>query len=385
MTADAPAAVDLEAERVARAELSRVFEPGDTRCTGLVAEIGGVQMHTALSNERDLAGVRTDYGARLSATDGVQELERADRLGLRFVIPGDPEWPPGLDDLAGVSSVQERGGPPLGLWVRGPLRLDEVAGAVAVVGARSSTSYGNVVAADLAATVAAAGRTVVSGAAFGIDYRAHTGALAAEGRTVAVLACGADRVYPRGHERLLAHLAREGAVVSEAPPGAAPQRIRFLARNRLIAAMTTGTVVVEAAVRSGALNTANWAGRLLRPVLGVPGPVTSASSAGVHQLVREGAATLVTCGEDVLEVLGVAGEHLVTVPRAPDRPRDRLTARQRQVLDGVPVGQGARADSVARAAGLGVVEVQGTLARLEEGGHVERDEHGWRLGPLAMD
>lgn len=385
MSASAEPGAGLEAERLARAELSRVFEPGDTRCTGLVAEIGGVAMHTALSNERDLAGVRTDYGARLTATDGAAELERADRLGLRFVIPGDPEWPRGLDDLAGVAAVQERGGPPLGLWVRGPLRLDEVVGAVAVVGARTSTSYGNAVAADLSATVAASGRAVVSGAAYGIDYRAHTGALAGGGRTVAVLACGADRVYPQGHDRLLAHLAAEGAIVSEAPPGCAPQRIRFLARNRLIAALTTGTVVVEAAIRSGALNTANWAGRLLRPVLGVPGPVTSAASAGVHQLLRDGGATLVTCGEDVLEVLGAAGEHLVEVPRAPDRPRDRLTARQRQVLDGVPVGQGARADSVARAAGLGVVEVQGTLRRLEEVGHVERDASGWRLGPLAMD
>ncbi|MCH1868678.1 DNA-processing protein DprA [Nocardioides sp. CFH 31398] len=385
MSAPAGAGDDLEAERLARAELSRVFEPGDTRCTGLVAEIGGVAMHTALSNERDLAGVRTDYGARLTATDGAVELERAERLGLRFVIPGDPEWPSGLDDLAGVAAVQERGGPPLGLWVRGPLRLDEVSGAVAVVGARTSTSYGNAVAADLAATVAEAGRVVVSGAAYGIDYRAHTGALAADGRTVAVLACGADRVYPQGHDRLLAHLAAEGAIVSEAPPGCAPQRIRFLARNRLIAALTAGTVVVEAAIRSGALNTANWAGRLLRPVLGVPGPVTSAASAGVHQLLRDGGATLVTGGTDVLEVLGAAGEHLVEVPRAPDRPRDRLTTRQRQVLDGVPVGQGARADSVARAAGLGVVEVQGTLRRLEEIGHVERDASGWRLGPLAMD
>src|SRR4029078_13034542 len=123
-----------------------------------------------------------------------------------------------------------------------------------------------------------------------IDQAAHRGALAGGVSTVAVLACGVDRAYPAAHQRLLDHLADRGAVVSELAPGCAPTRLRFLARNRVIAALTRGTVVVEAAVRSGALNTANWANRLHRTVMGVPGPVTSAPSQGVHQLIRTGAA-----------------------------------------------------------------------------------------------
>lgn len=380
----APPAVG-EAERVARAALSRVFEPGDPRQTVLVAELGAEALCAHLLAEADLAGVRTDYGARLAATDGAQELERAARRGIRFVVPGDPEWPPGLDDLYGVAPVQDRGGPPVGLWVRGPVGLHELAGGVAVVGSRSASEYGAAVAGDIAAEVAGAGLPVVSGAAFGIDRAAHVGAVNAEGRTAAVLACGVDRAYPREHARLLGHLVDHGAVVSEAAPGCAPQRIRFLARNRLIAALTGSTLVVEAALRSGALSTANWASRLQRTLLGVPGPVTSAPSAGVHQLIRSGAATLVTSGAEVLEAVGRPGEHLLEVPRAPERARDRLTARQRQVLDGLPVHGGARVDSIAVSAGMGVVEVRGSLDRLARAGLVERDATGWRLAAAGRD
>jgi DNA processing protein len=192
-----------------------------------------------------------------------------------------------------------------------------------------------------------------------------------------------DRAYPVAHRGLLDHLAAEGAVVSELAPGCAPTRLRFLARNRLIAALTRGTVVVEAALRSGALNTANWAGRLNRPLLGVPGPVTSAPSQGVHQLIRSGAATLVTSGEEVLELVGAAGEHLVEAPRGGNRPRDRLSLRHQQVLDAVPVASAARADSIARTAGLGLVEVRATLVRLRAHGLVEETGSGWRLAGRA--
>jgi DNA processing protein len=200
---------------------------------------------------------------------------------------------------------------------------------------------------------------------------------------VAVLACGVDRVYPAVNRPILHHLAAEFAVVTEQPPGSAPTRPRFLARNRLIAAMTRGTVLVEAALRSGALNTATWAGRLNRPLLGVPGPVTSAPSQGVHQLIRSGAATLVTSGEEVLELVGAAGEHLVEAPRGGNRTRDRLSLRHQQVLDAVPVASAARADSIARTAGLGLVEVRATLVRLRAHGLVEETGSGWRLAGLA--
>ncbi len=371
------------ADRLARVALSAISEPGDPRLAALAAEIGATALHRHLVDERDLAGLHTDLASRLAAFDPERVLADAARQGVRFVTPADAEWPTQLDDLAEVPPIQERGGAPLGLWVRGPMRLDQLADAVAVVGSRSATTYGADVAAEIAAEVGSAGRCIVSGAAFGIDQAAHRGSIAAGGPTVAVLACGADRVYPSAHRQLLDHIAAEGAVVSETAPGGAPTRIRFLSRNRLIAALTQGTVVVEAAMRSGALNTANWASRLNRVLLGVPGPVSSAPSQGVHQLIRTGAATLVTSGAEVLEAVGTAGEHLLELPRGRELPRDRLSPRQRQVLDAVPVARGARADSIARAAGVGLVEVGSALIKLEEKGLVEVDDGGWRLAARA--
>ena len=370
-------------DRLARVALARLAEPGDPRFVALVEELGAVAFVEALVEQRDTHGLRTDVAGRVAALAPERELEQAGRLGIRFVIPGDDEWPRQLDDLARVEPLQNRCGVPFGLWVKGPLRLDGLGGSVAVVGSRSATSYGADVAADLAAVVGRAGPAIVSGAAFGIDQAAHRGALAVGGRTVAVLACGVDRAYPLAHKTLLDHLAAEGAVVSEVSPGCSPTRLRFLARNRIIAALTRGTVVVEAAVRSGALNTANWAARLNRPVLGVPGPVTSAPSQGVHQLIRSGAATLVTNGAEVLELVGGVGEHLVEEPRARPRPRDRLSLRDQQVLDAVPTSQGARADSIARAAGLGLLEVRSALTRLHRADLVVAGPEGWRLAALA--
>ncbi|WP_137294879.1 DNA-processing protein DprA [Nocardioides dongxiaopingii] len=374
-------------EQLARVALNRLGEPGDVKMTALVAELGAVRLHDLLLHEHDPHGLRTDVAARLASVDPCGELDRAARLGLRFVVPGDDEWPEPIGDLAAAGSIQDRGGVPVGLWVKGPLRLDRLVDAVAVVGSRAATQYGADVAREIGAVVARSGRVVVSGAAFGIDVAAHRGAIsggapsgaATDGPTVAVLACGADRVYPQAHREVVDHIAATGAVVSEAAPGCSPQRVRFLARNRLIAALSRGTVVVEAARRSGALNTANWAGRLQRSLMGVPGPVTSAGSAGVHELIRAGAMTLVTGGGDVLEMVGAAGEHLVEEHREPSTARDRLTVRQRQVLDAVPVGRPAHPDSIARVAGLGLLEVRAGLARLLDSGLVELADGGWRL------
>ena len=374
-------------ERRARATLSLVSEPGDWGFTALAHELGGVGLLEALHADPDRHDLLTAAAARLATTDVDATLERAAAGGMRFVIPGDEEWPAQLDDLHGVAPLHERGGTPIGLWVRGPLRLDQLAGSVALVGSRSSTSYGEEVAADIAGHLGLAGHLVVSGAAFGIDYAAHRGAVAVHARTVAVLACGADRIYPPAHRRMLEHLAAEHAVVSEAPPGAAAQRVRFLARNRLIAALARGTVIVEAAARSGALNTANWAGRLNRVAMAVPGPVSSATSEGAHHLIRTGAAALVTSGADVLELVGAAGEHLGAEPRGPSTARDGLSIRQRQVLDAVPLATAATAPSIAKVAGLGVVEVRRALGRLEDVGLVTRAGERWavaapgRVGP----
>jgi DNA processing protein len=188
-----------------------------------------------------------------------------------------------------------------------------------------------------------------------------------------------DRAYPSAHKHLLDYIADVGLLVSELPPGCAPTKLRVLSRNRVIAALARGTVVVEAAVRSGALNTANWCTRLNRPLMGVPGPVTSAPSEGVHELIRRGEATLVTRGADVLELLAPAGSFLAAPPRAPTAVADRLTDRERQVLDAVPVSVPAGTDSIARTAGMAVGEVATSLSRLRSLGLVEGGEGRWRL------
>jgi len=374
-----------EAERLARVGLSLLTEPGDARVAAVVADVGAQVLYDNVLAQRDDSEVRRDARSRLEGCDPVRQLEQATRAGLRFVVPGDTEWPTQLDDLALAPPLQQRGGAPLGLWVRGPLRLDGLGSSVAVVGSRSATTYGADVAAQVAAVVARSGAPVVSGAAFGIDQAAHRGALGGGGTTIAVLACGADRVYPQAHRELIEHLAREGAVVSESPPGGAPTRVRFLSRNRIIAALTSGTVVVEAAVRSGALNTANWATRLNRHLMGVPGPITSAPSQGVHQLLRSGAATLVTSGQEVLEMVAPAGQHVLEEPRGRERSRDRLSMSDQQVLDAVPVSRAVGADSVARTAGMALLKVGPALDRLRAGGYVEREEDGWRLAALAQE
>lgn len=366
-------------ERLARVALSRLTEPGDPRIASLVAQLGAVRLRELLSDPAQSRPEARDVASRLAAVDAARDLERAARQGLRFVVPGDEEWPPQLDDLMRAELLDERGGPPLGLWVMGPTRIDQLGRAVAVVGARSATTYGADIAASIAGSLVRAGHPVVSGAAFGIDQAAHRGALAVEGANIAVLACGADRSYPTAHHTLLEHLRQTSAVVAEVPPGCAPTRGRFLSRNRLIAALARGSVVVEAAARSGALNTASWTTRLNRHLMGVPGPVTSAQSQGVHELLRSGAASLVTDGADVLEIVGDVGTHLAPRRRGPSRRRDRLPARDARVLDAVPFARPAPVDSIASTAGLALLDVQGALRRLAREGLVELLPQGWRL------
>jgi DNA processing protein len=372
-------------ERLARLALSRMTEPGEPKVASLVAELGAVRVRELLSDPLEETPEALDVAGRLHGLDPAADLERGARLGLRYVVPGDDEWPIQVDDLSRAELLEQRGGPPLGLWVKGPTRLDRLGRAVAVVGARSATTYGTEVAASIAGCLVRAGHPVVSGAAFGIDQAAHRGALAVEGANVAVLACGVDRAYPVAHRELLDHLGRTSAVIAEVSPGCAPTRGRFLSRNRLIAALTQGTVVVEAAARSGALNTASWATRLNRHLMGVPGPVTSAQSQGVHELIRIGAASLVTYGDEVLEIVGDVGTHLTTPRRAPTRRRDRLPPRDQRVLDAVPVARAARVDSIATTAGMALIDVQSALRRLLRDGLVEQLPKGWRLTAEAND
>ncbi len=175
------------------------------------------------------------------------------------------------------------------------------------MGSRAATAYGTHVTTEIAADLAERGWTIISGAAYGIDAAAHHGALLAGGRTTAVLACGADVPYPYGHATLLGTIAASGTIVSEYPPGRPPTRTRFLARNRIIAALSAGTVVAEAGLRSGTLNTARQARELDRALMAVPGPVTSAQSAGCHQLIRDAGAACVTSAADVLTRIAATG------------------------------------------------------------------------------
>lgn len=366
-----------EPERLARVVLSHACEPGDPTNASLVRQLGAQGAVEAQRQPKRDSALHT----RIAAVDPAREMERADALGIRFVVPGDPEWPERLSDLE-APRVQGLGGEPVGLWVRGPLTLDRLDESVAIVGSRSSTVYGTHATDGIARSVARAGFTVVSGGAIGIDAAAHAGALAAGGRTLAVLSCGLDRVYPLENAPLLWHLSREHALVSEQAPGSSPTRQRFLARNRVIAALTSGTVLVEAALRSGALNTANWADQMSREVMGVPGPVTSASSQGVHERIRTGGAVLVSSGEHVLEMLGASGEHLVEEPRGAERPRDSLTRGDARVLEAVPVSQPAPVTSIAHLVALHPRDTDNALHRLSKAGFVEYAECGWRLaGP----
>ncbi len=323
-------------ERWARVAWSRVAEPGSHQVARWLASHGGaVGALEALRGGR--LGAAEGYAARAAEVDLVEVARVLRVLGVRVVVPGDDEWPTGLSDLAA---------PPVCLYVRGPLELGPaLERSVAVVGSRAATEYGTQVAWELGEGLAGRGATVVSGAAYGIDAAGHRGALAADGRTVAVLACGPDRVYPQGHEALIGRIATSGAVVTEVPVGWAPLRSRFLSRNRLIAAMTLGTVVVEAGLRSGSLNTVKHARDHHRHVAAVPGPVTSAVSAGCHKIIRDGG-TLVTDAAEVLDLMGRMG---VDARRA-EAPARGPRFGPRPPVDARVVGRpGARGGRAARA------------------------------------
>lgn len=269
------------------------------------------------------------------------------------------------------------------MWVRGEADLRMWAlKSVAVVGARACTEYGTYMAASLGAGLAERGWVVVSGGAYGVDGAAHRGALAAGGATVAVLACGVDRAYPPGHTELIGRIAEQGLLVGELPPGDHPTASRFVLRNRVIAALTRGTVVVEAALRSGSLVTARAAQRLGRYTMGVPGPVTSALSAGVHELLR-GEAVLVADAADVVELVGEMGE-LAPERRGPVLPRDLLDAGTRQVLDALPGNRAAGADEVARGAQTTRSAAIARLYELRALGYVERHGESWKLTRQAV-
>ena len=282
---------------------------------------------------------------------------------VRYIRRGDDEYPDRLNHLHR---------PPEGLWARGPIRLpaDRMIG---IVGTRRATEYGRRVAHDLAADLAAEGWAIVSGLAGGIDTAAHRGALAAGGRTIGVLGCGVDRVYPLANRRLQESMGRKGLLLSEYPPDRIPEKFHFPERNRIIAALSEALVVVQAPERSGALITARLALELGREVLAVPGPVDQAVSRGTHNLLRDGAA-LVESARDVLEELagpcrGMVGPVQPTlfdvVPSRSADDRDPVSRLRAALVEGP-----ALADDLARMAGIAVSDTLTALCRMELRGAV---------------
>jgi DNA processing protein len=362
-----------DAVRTARAALTYLAEPGDPVLGTLLDMYGPTEVLTVIKT-----GLLPSVASGSAQEMLIRSLERwrlrlpelppeqnligdACRRGIRLICPGDPEWPPRLDDL-----VRAR---PYALWARG--NGDLTFGSersVSIVGSRAATGYGVHVAGEMAADLAERGWLTVSGGAYGIDAAAHRGVLLSGGTTIAVLACGVDRPYPAGHDSLFAGIADGGLVISEWPPGSRPTRFRFLVRNRVIAALTMGTVVVEAGEYSGALNTARHAAELNRPLMAVPGPVTSAQSAGCHLILRDLGGTLVRGAADVISLLAPMSEPVRT-------DLDPDTAR---VLDAFPTRAGVGTSTLARKADADIGTVMRSLARLAATGYIERCAEGWR-------
>ncbi|MDI3420838.1 DNA-processing protein DprA [Streptomyces luteolus] len=362
-------------ERRARIALTRILEPGDDNTGRWLRTYGATGLFHHLTHEdsalpgvtpQRLAGLRN----RATTTHPDTDLQAADTAGARFLIPGDPEWPGQLRDLGDTQ--------PVGLWVRGnaDLRIWALR-SVALVGARACTEYGAHMAAKIATGLAEHGWVVVSGGAYGIDGAAHRAALAAGGATAAILANGVDTAYPRGHTGLLQRIAEQGLLLAELPPGAHPTAYRFIQRNRIIAALTRGTLVIEAAHRSGALVTARNATRLGRHTMGVPGPATSSQSAGVHQLLR-GEATLVTDAAEVIELIGEMGQ-LAPEHRGPVIPRDLLNPLAARVLAALPAGRPVPVAGIATDAATTTDDTVAGLYELQSLGFVERHGDNWKL------
>lgn len=373
-----PAATRLRAdvdpdEVVARAAWSVLVEPGDGVAGTLIAEHGasralemavgesGLLIPGSLAPSQ-LAEAQARWRPRAQAQAVLNALDSCLDVNGRLLLPGDDLWPAGLDDLGAHA--------PLLLWARGDLERCRARRTASIVGARAATAYGESVAAELAGDLAASGVVVISGGAYGIDGAAHRAALGAGGTTIAFLAGGIDRAYPVGHQQLFDRIRAGGAVLSEVPCGSAPTKWRFLQRNRLIAAAGAATVVVEAGWRSGSLNTAGHAAALGRPLGAVPGPISSAASAGCHRLLREYDAVCVTSAQEVRELWDDAVEDVPSAtPVSPDQIR---------LLDALSTRTPREVTEIARVSGLAESRVRSLLGLLGLDGAVEQVRDGWR-------
>lgn len=380
------------AERFARAVWTGIAEPGDGIAGALIFALGAANSLKAViekwSPERLTRAVKTAptsaqwsedpveeiskatarWMPRLDSSDALAALRLAAHHRATVLVPGDREWPERMNDLASHA--------PIALWVRGdPMRLRECERSISLVGARAATGYGEHVTVEAASSLVGRGFAIVSGAAYGIDGAAHRAALAAEGTTVAFLAGGVDRPYPSGHDALIGRIVETGVVLSEVPCGGSPTKWRFLQRNRLIAALSQATVVLEAGWRSGSLNTAGHAAALGRPLGAVPGAVTSAASAGCHRLIREYGATCVTNAEEMAELVEDTdreGELVGWAGGGAQHSSDEL-----RVLDALSTRSGRTIDDIAKRSGMPVETVQSVLGVLQLEGTADERHNGW--------
>jgi len=365
---------DLDATEVAaRVAWSVLVEPGDGAAGALIQALGAAEaLRMAFGDHgpvlpgivppRALNEAVARWRPRARPRAVLDALLAAHRVGARLMLPGDALWPDGLHDL----DVHQ----PVLLWARGDADVLGATTAAAIVGARAATSYGESIGGEIAGDLASGGALVVSGGAYGIDGAAHRAALGVGGTTAAYLAGGVDRAYPIGHQQLFDRIRQSGVVLSEVPCGSAPTKWRFLARNRLIAASTLVTVVVEAGWRSGTLNTAGHASSLGRPLGAVPGPVTSAASAGCHRLLREFDAVCVTSAQDVRELWGETPDVSTGSPQPGDHDRTRL-------LDAISFRTAREPADIARRSGLSVEQARSLLGLMALEGVVAQRDGGW--------
>lgn len=366
--------------RLAWAYLSTVAQGASRSLSAAIRERGVVDVAASVRRGVLPGGLSSRFAARAHLDTAAADLERLERAGGRLVTPDDAEWPAWqLHSFECLTTTSDADAPPLALWVWGERRIDELTDrSVGIVGTRAASGYGEHVTTEIAGDLAVDGWTVVSGAAFGVDAAAHRAALGVGGPTLAVLACGVDRAYPAAHSALLRSVSETGLVVSEYPTGTTPARYRFLARNRLIAALSAGTVVVEAGWRSGARNTATWARRLGKPVMAVPGPVTSASSQGCHRMIREGEARLVGSAHEIVEECGPMLGRDDGRDALFRRDLDGLSRESSLVYEAFPATEPCTPSVLAESAGLPVEQVRAALTLLELDGFVVPADGGWR-------
>lgn len=374
----------------ARAVWSLITEPGDTFAAALISSLGpkaaleceinrvSAKKYASLlesAGYEDKAGdrfknlesllpdARERWQPRLKLSNVESMLNVARLSKAKLLTPDSKLWPEQLGDL--------NLGVPHCLWARGDQKNIVAANlSMAIVGSRMATSYGEWVTTEIVSAAAAEQVSVISGGAYGIDAMAHRSALALGIPTIAIMAGGVDRLYPSGNSELLRRVIGEGLLISEQAPGSNPTKWRFLQRNRLIAALASATVVVEAGKRSGAINTAHHAAELHRPLGVIPGPINSPASVGCHNLIRENPESLITSSQDAIA--------LVTGNWAPESFDDKpIGPLETRALDAMGRNH-IQESEIATRAGLTVRELITALGRLQLLGLVAQGDRGWR-------